>query len=107
MTQRKRIKLLSVLEGNCTHIEIELFYSKGGMNYFTNSNERRGLYLSVQPVTISQNSKGYTIFTGVKQFVKEMQKFSQKTFDTFEVDTDILDKLLEHVIEKNNIRLVV
>ena len=107
MTQRKRIKLLSVLEGNCTHIEIELFYSKGGMNYFTNSNERRGLYLSVQPVTLSERSKSFMGFSGVKQFVKEMNRFTQKALDTFEVDTDMLDKLLQHVIEKNNIKLVV
>ena len=107
MTQRKRIKLLSVLEGNCTHIEVELFYTKGGMNYFTSSNERRGLYLSVQPVTISERSKSFIGFSGVKQFVKEMPKFSQKTFDTFEVDTDMLDNLLQHVIDKNNIKLVI
>jgi len=106
MNQRKRIKLLNVAEGNCTHIEIDVFYSKGGMNYFTSTNERRGLYLSVQPVTISERSKSFMGFSGVKQFVKEMTKFSQKALDTFEVDTEMETKLLNHVIENNNIILV-
>lgn len=106
MNQRKRIKLLSVAEGNCTHIEIDVFYSKGGMNYFTSTNERRGLYLSVQPVTISERSRSFMGFSGVKQFVKEMARFNQKALDTFEVDAEMETRLLNHVIENNNITLL-
>ena len=106
MAQRKKIKSLQVAEGNCTHLDIELYYSKGGMNYFTSKNEGRGIYLSVQPVTRRENSYSYTAFSGIKQLVKEMARFNQKALDTFEIDNEIEAKLINYVIEKNNIKLV-
>lgn len=106
MAQKIRLKSIEVAEGNCTHLDIELYYSKGGMNYFSGSNERRGLYLSVSPVTKSQSSCSYIGFSGVKELVKEMARFNQKTLDTFEVDNEIKQKLINYVINKNNIKLV-
>ena len=105
MSQKRLLKSFEILEGDCTHLEVELFYSKGGMNYFTGSPERRGLYVSVQPLTRRENSYGYTAFSGIKQFVKEMGRFNQKALDTFEVDNVVVDKLIEHVVEKNNLKL--
>lgn len=102
----KRLLLsLPVAEGDCTHVDVEVFYSKGGMNYFTGSVERRGYYLSVQPLSKSTNSVGYTAFTGVKQLIQEAGRFSSKVLAEFVVDYDMMNSMVEHILQKNNIKL--
>ena len=102
----KRLLLsLPVAEGDCTHVDVEVYYSKGGMNYFTGSVERRGYYLSAQPLTKSTNSVGYTAFTGVKQLVKEAGRYSSKVLAEFVVDYEMMNSMVEHILQKNNIKL--
>ena len=101
--------MLEVQSGNATHLKVELYYSKGGMNYFTYNNEQRGLYLSVSPVTISKgdgyNTESYYGFSGIKQFVQEMKKFSEKTLENFVIQENLLKNMIDIVIAKNGIVL--
>ena len=105
MNQRNRLKSLPVTGGGCTHIDIDVYYSKGGMNYFTSRSERRGLYVSVQPVTRSANTVSFTAFTGVKQFVKEMARFNQKALDEFVLDPETEETLISHVLRGGDLKL--
>lgn len=63
-------------------IKCELYYSLGGMNYFTYKNEPRGYYVSIVPV--ERTSRGgvtcesYTVFSGVKQCVVTVARKSKK-----------------------------
>lgn len=95
------------VEGNtsCTHIDVELYYSKGGMNYFTSRNEERGLYLSVSPLEKGDRFVKYSAFSGIKKHVKAMKAFSQKAFDTFQPSESDIQQLINHVVESNGIRL--
>lgn len=103
----KRLLLsLPVAEGNYTHVDVEFYYNKGGMNYFTGSVERRGYYLSAQPLTKNINSKSFTAFSGVKQLVQEAGRFSSKVLAEFVVEYDVMNTMVEHILEKNNIKLV-
>jgi hypothetical protein len=91
-----------------THLKVSLYYSMGGMNYFTGTNERRGIWLSVSPVTRTVypeggSSEGYTAFTGVKECLKEMARFNQNTFDRFSIPETNLERMIDHVCEKNGI----
>lgn len=106
MKHKRLLMSLPVEEGNCTHVDIELYYDKGGMNYFTGTNERRGYYLSAQPLTKSQGTYSYTAFTGVKRFLSEAGRFSSKALNEMIVDKDVIKSLLEHTLEKNRIKLV-
>lgn len=106
----RKTEFLEVASGNATHLKVELYYSKGGINYFTGNNEHRGLYLSVSPVkrTVYEGggaSESYTAFTGVKQHVLEMKRLNQKTVDTFVVDEKTRKDMIDHVCEKNGITL--
>lgn len=102
----KRLLLsLPTLEGGFTHVDVKVYYSKGGMNYFTGSVERRGYYLSVQPLNKTSNSVSFTAFTGVKQLVREVGRFSSKVLAEFVVDYDMMNTMIEHILEKNNIKL--
>lgn len=103
------IKLLEVLSGPASHVKIEVYYSLGGMNYFSGGSEARGIYLSVTPVTISggegYRTESYTGFSGTKLLVKEMARFNQKAIDTFVPAEEDIKRLLSHVLSKNNIVL--
>jgi hypothetical protein len=86
-----------------THLKVSLYYSLGGANYFTGTNERRGIWLSVSPVTKDDVSESYTAFTGVKECLKEMARFNQNTFNYFSIPETNLERMIDHVCEKNGI----
>lgn len=47
-------------------ITTEIYYSKGGMNYFTSNNEKRGYYFGIMPEEYKDGWKTCTTFSGVK-----------------------------------------
>lgn len=107
MMKHKRLLVsLPVAEGTTTHVDVEVYYSKGGMNHFTGSVEKRGYYLSVQPVTKSTHSVSYIGFTGVKQLIKEVGRFSPKMLAELVVEYDMMNSMVAHVMEKNNIKII-
>ena len=93
-TKEKRDQLTNYYEfpiGDREHLKISLYYSLGGMSYFTGNKEARGIYLSITPVTIHQNeasdgtvweSEESTLFSGYKHLVKELSRFSKKQLDS-------------------------
>jgi len=105
MKHKRLLLSLPVSEGNCTHVDVEVYYDKGGHNYFTGNLERRGYYLSVQPLSKGDRSYSYTAFTGVKQLVREAGRYSSKVLSEFIVEYEMMSNMIEHVIEKNNLKL--
>lgn len=106
MSQKRTLATHPITSGQgCTHIKIELYYSKGGMNHFTSRSEARGLYVSVQPVTISDRIISFSAFSGVKQHVKPMKAFSQKALDTFVPEPELIQKLINHVLNDQGLAI--
>lgn len=105
MQQRKQLYLFPTTGDGSTHIEVVLYYTKGGMNHFTGKIEDRGMYISVKPITKSENSVSYTAFTGYKEKVRKMGRFVQKVFDNYDVNDWNLYCLIHRVIEDNGIKL--
>lgn len=107
MDRKKQYK--EVTGGRATHLKIEVYYLKGGMNYFTCADERRGIYISVSPVSRTTQTYGtsesYIAFTGTKIFVKEMKRYNQKAFDEYQVDEKLMENLIKLVLEKNGLEL--
>ena len=103
-----RTKKYLPLEPNssATHLKVEIYYSKGGANYFTGTNEKRGIYLSVSPVTRGENSESYIGFSGIKKHLVDMARFSQKTFDNFVVTPETEKELIDYVCAKNGIKVL-
>lgn len=71
------------LKGNGFNaIEIEVTYDKGGYNYFNYEPKKRGYYLRVQPLNVSELGSGYVkqfvAFTGVRDFILEVGRRSAK-----------------------------
>lgn len=102
-------KYLEVAEGTVTHVKVEVYYSMGGMNYFTGTNEARGIKISVSPVTRNTSgimvSESYVGFSGSKRHLKDMARYSAKTCDNFVVDKEVEKSLIEYVCKQNNIKL--
>jgi len=107
MSKQKRILQSIPVEGagETTHIDVELYYSKGGMNYFSGRTEARGLYISVQPLTKGDRFVSFTAFSGFKQHVKEMKMFTQKALDSFTPDPEIIQSMIDRVLEKTGLRV--
>ena len=66
-----------------TFLKCELYYSLGGMNYFTGRTEARGYYVSVSPVERETRDYGvtmesYTAFSGWKKCVVECARKGKK-----------------------------
>lgn len=90
-------------------LKLQLYYQKGGMNYFTGKVEARGIFLLAVPVEREDRgtytSEVVTMFSGIKQLVLPMNKFSQKTFDSFVPSEEVVKKLTDHVLTKSNLTL--
>lgn len=78
-----RIKSYEKVEGTDYELKIEVYYDKGGMNYFSGRPEERGYYASVSPVKIERRPNGitteeYGAFSGIKTLVLRVARQSPK-----------------------------
>ncbi len=107
--QKRTIKEFKVKGTENQVVRLSLNYNKGGMNYFTYANERRGFYLSASPLTINKRdgwtSEEYVGFSGSKLFVEELKRFSQKKLDSFEPTQEQVELLLNTVTKRNEIEI--
>jgi len=105
-TPRRTLANIAVKSSNgesVNRVNVDLFYSKGGMNYFSYTEEKRGYWVSVTPQTVERGFVSTTAFSGTKQCIEEVKRFGQKKFDNLEVPQETIDRLIEYVIEKNNL----
>lgn len=87
---------------DATHLQISTFYDKGGMNFFNGQTSPRGFYISVTPVTKGNGMVSYTMFTGLKQLLHQVNRYSDKQFrHALELSQNYEDKLIAAVVAKN------
>jgi len=97
-----RIKELKIKD-SVKIVRISVFYGIGGINYFTGRTQPRGYWLDAQPIEVSDGWTSFTAFTGVKNFIQEANRFSQKAME--KVAESITDEQIEQLIvwvETNN-----
>lgn len=89
---------------NGQELQIDVYYNKGGMNYFTSRVEKRGFYISVCPVQVTKHENGlrsvaYTAFTGVKLLLLEVNRFSKSAeAKANELAKDKEQELIQHIL---------
>ena len=87
------------------NIKVRVFYSLGGINYFTCGYDARGYYLSVTPVKReargSYTSESAVLWSGYKKLLKEVKRKSAKAEEeainmakTGSITKLIIDKLV-------------
>jgi hypothetical protein len=85
-----------------THLEVTVYYTKGGRSYFSGGITQRGYYISVTPVTMRGCMTSYTMFSGRKQLLFETARYSDKQFTrAVEMAKDVEDKLISAVVTEN------
>lgn len=78
------MKNYTKIDGTNYELKTEVYYSLGGMNYFTSRNEARGYYLSACPVQVERRPDGiiiesFTAFSGTKILLLETSRKSAKS----------------------------
>lgn len=66
---------------NGSHIDVEVYYTKGGANYLSGGTTPRGYYLSVSPVTHKNGMVSTIMFTGKKKLLMQSNRYSAKQFE--------------------------
>lgn len=66
---------------HATHIDVEVYYTKGGPNLWSGGYTQRGYYISAKPVTRNGVSISYTMFTGTSKLLMEASRFSEKQLE--------------------------
>jgi hypothetical protein len=85
-----------------THLEVSVYYTKGGRNYFSSGVTQRGFYISVTPITIRGNMTSYAMFSGRKQLLFETARYSDKQLArAVEMAKDVEDDLITAVVSEN------
>jgi hypothetical protein len=79
MKEHKRYVERGDLKG-ANNLEINVYYTKGGMSYFSGQKSPRGYYLSVRPVTLGNGTVSYHLFSGIKRLLLQTNRYSEKQF---------------------------
>lgn len=88
-------------------VRVEVVFQQGGMNYATYEVEKRGLYLTVCPLKITDTKATrctqYLGFSGGKVLIQEAKRFSRKQLDECAPDVAIIQSMLDHTCDRNGI----
>jgi hypothetical protein len=52
---------------DATHIEVDVYYQKGGSNYWTGGRDEGGIYVSAQPIAIEDGVVRMVLGSGLKR----------------------------------------
>ena len=94
--------------------EVSIYYSKGGMNYWTYRNEPRGYYFQIHFCEVHEH-ENYTVHTfgigtgpqGMKSLVLPCERQSKKRFETAcsQID-ECIEQFLADSLKANDLTLV-
>jgi len=86
-------------------MEMEIYYSLGGINYFTGGTNRRGIYAMITPVELNGTMKSFTLMgskSGMKMLLEELPRKSQKKVDSWAKRIEpIAEKILNRAKEQD------
>lgn len=72
-------------EKGTTHVQVRVFYDKGGLNHFTSRDDKRGVYVVVTPIEVIKYADHDIVktglFSGYKKLLVETKRKSDKTLD--------------------------
>ncbi len=90
------------IQKNGYELKIEVGYEKGGMNYFSGQETKRGYYLYVYPVNREVVDgrviiESFTLFRGGKKLLLEVTRKSEKAYNQacsmLEENQDFIDRI--------------
>lgn len=101
MKRHERYIERSDLKG-ASHLEVAVYYTKGGSNFLFGGTTPRGYYISVRPVTKSNGMVSFDLFSGRSQLLFETSRYSAKQFaKAVEMARSVEDELITSVAAEN------
>ena len=70
-------------------LEVKVVYDKGGMNYFTYQQVKRGYFLSIQPLNVGDHTVSFTAFSGCRLFLEETKRLNNKKLEAMNTPDNI------------------
>ena len=61
-----------------THLDVEVYYDKGGRSFISGVYHPRGYYLRVMPVKVDGGRETWTLFSGSAKLLFETNRYSRK-----------------------------
>ena len=87
---------------DATHLEVGVYYTKGGANYFSGGIIQRGYYVYVKPVTKRGRTVSFAMFAGCSQFLFAANRYTDKQFArAIEMAKDYEDELIAVAVAEN------
>ncbi|MCL2047399.1 MAG: hypothetical protein FWG87_01615 [Defluviitaleaceae bacterium] len=87
---------------DATHLEVSVYYNKGGPNFSYGGTTPRGYYLAVRPVTRGNNTVSYALFSGKSRFLFGTKRYTAKQFErAMEMAKGYEDELTAAVVAEN------
>ena len=87
---------------DASHLQVSVYYTKGGDNYFSGGTIRRGYYIAVTPVTKGNNMIRYAMFSWCKQLLFETARYTDKQFTrAIEMAKDVENELITTVVAES------
>ena len=74
-------------------IEGEVYYSRGGINYFNGGSDPRGYYFAVRPIRVHNGMRSFIMGSGTKKFLKAATRFNAKELERIMPDAESVEKL--------------
>lgn len=91
-------------DGKEKSLRVEVYYSLGGMNYFSGRVEKRGYYLSVTPVEHARGFESMMAFSGTKQLILEVARKSAKAEkEALALAEQAKEALIDYVVKDNHL----
>ncbi len=85
-----------------SHLQVSVYYTKGGTSFMTGGTTPRGYYLSVKPVTKRDNMVSFVMFSGHRRLLLETSRFSAKQFSkAVEMAKAFEDELISVVLAES------
>ncbi len=100
----RKEKLLPLTNGEVLCLRVS--YSKGGMNFFSGSSEKRGYWLHCGPEKRKDGCRGFVMFSGMKAFLLEVKRQSPKALAEAEAMAAAKEReLILAVLDKQGLAL--
>lgn len=101
---KERISCTNGRDVACNVLEVSIYYDIGGYNYFTSTPKKRGYYLSVNPLVVTDNLVSYEGFSGTNVLLNEVKRQSKKgEEEALKLLPQFKQKLIDYICNKHGI----
>lgn len=90
----------------CNVLEVRVYYDIGGYSWATGNPKKRGYYLSVSPLVVTEHTVSYQGFSGASYFLNEVKRQSKKgEAEAIKKAQEVKAEVIKYVCDEHGITL--